>query len=62
MTHLVKCDGCDKVQEADSNSSGDPLNPIDDEIHEKWWSRLKDDKTIHACSRECMDDGMVWPV
>ena len=60
--YLVKCDGCGKVQEASTNTSGDPFNPINPDNGSRWWSRLKDDKTIHACCRECMDDGLVFPI
>lgn len=62
MTFFIKCNGCGKTQESKCNSIGDPCNPINPKTGQQWWSRVKDDKTIHACSRECMDEGLVWPV
>lgn len=62
MTFKVTCDGCGKIQESEINSIGEPYNPINSETNAQWWSRTKDGKTIHACRKECMDDGLVWPV
>ena len=63
MTFLVKCNNCDKVQEARYNETAEPLNPINDETGTGWWSRTKDGKTIHACSQECIVDGaLVFPL
>jgi len=58
MTYLVKCDGCGKVLETPQEG----VNPIDDVTHQKWWSRVDGDKNLHACSRDCMDGGLVWPM
>ena len=62
MTFKVVCNGCGKEQETRYNDLGEPINPINPDTGASWWSRLKDDKTIHACRRECMDEGDVWPV
>jgi len=62
MIFIVKCDNCGKTQESECNSIGDPYNPINPDTRTRWWNRLKDGKTIHACSRECMDEALVWPV
>jgi len=63
MTYFVKCVTCEKVQEADYNSLGDPFNPINEETGQKWYSRLKDEKTIHACCHEHIPEKeLVWPV
>ncbi len=61
MTFFIKCNGCKKIEVADDNGTY-PSNPINPSTGQRWWSRTKDGKTIHACSRECMDEGLVWPV
>ena len=61
MTWMVKCNNCNKIQEAGINELGDAYNPFDDKTGSQWYSRLKDGKTIHACSRECITEGLVWP-
>jgi len=62
MTSFVKCDTCGKIQEAQINPIGDPINPINLETGSRWYSRIKDEKLVHACRLEhCNDEAMVWP-
>ena len=61
MTFFVKCDNCGKMLEANDNGNY-PSNPFDEETKQKWYSRTKDGKTVHACCREhCEDKALIWP-
>ena len=57
MTFKVVCDGCGKESAAPCGAFGKPFNP------QGWYSRLHDEETQHACSRECLNKlgGLVAP-
>ena len=62
MTFFVKCNTCGKTQEADEFDKTFPCNPVNPETNEKWYSRTKDGKTLHACCEEHIPQGeMLWP-
>jgi len=62
MTFFVKCNTCGKEQESNCNSIGDPVNPINPDTGAKWYVRLKDGKSVHACCREHIPEKeVVWP-
>jgi hypothetical protein len=61
VTYKVICDGCGKEAIAPTNWKGVPFNPVGDDG--MWFSRVKDGKVQHACSRKCLEKlgGIVFP-
>lgn len=62
MTFKVICDKCGEEATCPVNYRGDPINPMGK--RGRWYSKVKDGKTQHACSRKCLEEigGLVFPV